>query len=353
MDFAGRKKVRWAAPQNKSNRVVYFIVCRACRRHFTNLPLQQQLLSFVCTMKTLILLIVASVACASMASAAKYSPVPRFMRGRPTGGMLNYGLRDTVASRRTKGEGALPAGVQEMWVTQKIDNFNPQDTSTYQERFFVNGACVCACVCLSNWCLTYHFNVRRPVLEQGDWTYLRDAWRGSCTCVCLVLHVLRGGRHRSRACVVGCAEDPTWAVECDMVHNAQVLQGLVILTEHRFYGKSQPFTDLSTEHLQYLSSEQALADYANLIDHVRELYNATDSNPVVAFGGSYSGALAAWLRLKVGHPAVLLGACGQPPDSVWGLRRSILRTLLAPLLPAPPCLYVPQRRSLACIVPMV
>lgn len=130
--------------------------------------------------------------------------------------------------------------------------------------------------------------------------------------MCLVLHVLRGGRHRSRACVVGGAEDPTWAVECDMVHNAQVLQGLVILTEHRFYGKSQPFTDLSTEHLQYLSSEQALADYANLIDHVRELYNATDSNPVVAFGGSYSGALAAWLRLKVGHPAVLLGACGHP-----------------------------------------
>ena len=47
----------------------------------------------------------------------------------------------------------------------------------------------------------------------------------------------------------------------------------------------------------FLSIEQALADYAALIYHLKEKYQA-EGSPVIAFGGSYGGMLAAWLRAK-------------------------------------------------------
>ena len=47
----------------------------------------------------------------------------------------------------------------------------------------------------------------------------------------------------------------------------------------------------------FLSIEQALADYAALIYHLKEKYKA-EGSPVIAFGGSYGGMLAAWLRAK-------------------------------------------------------
>ena len=47
----------------------------------------------------------------------------------------------------------------------------------------------------------------------------------------------------------------------------------------------------------FLSIEQALADYAALIYHLKEKFRA-EGCPVIAFGGSYGGMLAAWLRAK-------------------------------------------------------
>lgn len=58
---------------------------------------------------------------------------------------------------------------------------------------------------------------------------------------------------------------------------------------------------MSTENLRYLSSDQALADLASFRNYIHEKYNLTDSNKWIAFGGSYSGSLAAWLRLKYPH----------------------------------------------------
>ncbi len=47
----------------------------------------------------------------------------------------------------------------------------------------------------------------------------------------------------------------------------------------------------------FLSIEQALADFATLISHIREEYSCLES-PFIGFGGSYGGMLAAWLRAK-------------------------------------------------------
>lgn len=66
--------------------------------------------------------------------------------------------------------------------------------------------------------------------------------------------------------------------------------------QHRFYGKSIPFggkKDVAYSNattLGYLSSTQALADYACLIIDLKKNLTATDS-PVVVFGGSYGGSM--------------------------------------------------------------
>nr|GMC86223.1 lysosomal Pro-X carboxypeptidase-like [Ipomoea batatas] len=85
---------------------------------------------------------------------------------------------------------------------------------------------------------------------------------------------------------------------------------LLVFIEHRFYGKSVPFggendAKSSSKTLGYLSSTQALADYATLIIDLKKNLTATKS-PVVVFGGSYGGMLAAWFRLK--YPHVTIGA---------------------------------------------
>lgn len=61
------------------------------------------------------------------------------------------------------------------------------------------------------------------------------------------------------------------------------------------------YRDLSTKNLQYLSSNQALADLAYFISSMNDKYKFNKEVKWVAFGGSYPGSLAAWLRLKYPH----------------------------------------------------
>lgn len=71
---------------------------------------------------------------------------------------------------------------------------------------------------------------------------------------------------------------------------------LFVNLQHRFYGKSIPFGGnknvaySNATTLGYLSSTQALADYATLIIDLKENLTATES-PVVVFGGSYGGSI--------------------------------------------------------------
>ncbi|XP_018566061.1 putative serine protease K12H4.7 isoform X2 [Anoplophora glabripennis] len=97
-----------------------------------------------------------------------------------------------------------------------------------------------------------------------------------------------------------------WMIYGSWLVSAQKYGALLFQLEHRFYGKSHPFSDLSTENLRYLSSEQALADAANFIKAMNEQYSLPSDVKWIVFGGSYSGSLAAWLRLK--YPDLVQGA---------------------------------------------
>jgi len=69
-------------------------------------------------------------------------------------------------------------------------------------------------------------------------------------------------------------------------------------------------SQLSIENLEYLSSQQALADAALFISNFKSLYpKATD---VIVFGGSYAGNLASWFRLKYPHLASAAVASSAP-----------------------------------------
>ena len=93
--------------------------------------------------------------------------------------------------------------------------------------------------------------------------------------------------------------------------NAARFGAFIVFAEHRYYGASVPngtaVVSRKNPRYPYLSHEQALADYAVLIQHLK------DSNPgafavsaFIAFGGSYGGKLAAWMRMK--YPASVQGA---------------------------------------------
>lgn len=86
---------------------------------------------------------------------------------------------------------------------------------------------------------------------------------------------------------------------------ASDFNAMLVFAEHRYYGETLPFgndTFTSLSNMGYLSSEQALADYAQFLRWFKnKYYPQTKDSKVIAFGGSYGGMLSAWFRMKYPH----------------------------------------------------
>ncbi|CAG8533917.1 2712_t:CDS:2 [Paraglomus brasilianum] len=95
------------------------------------------------------------------------------------------------------------------------------------------------------------------------------------------------------------------AIRADTVANSGVselaasLNGLLISLEHRYYGKSYPlYFRWNSSAMKYLTTDQALADFANFIKNPPLLYQIPKNAKWIFVGGSYAGNLAAWMRQK-------------------------------------------------------
>lgn len=157
---------------------------------------------------------------------------------------------------------------KEQWYTQRLDHFNGQETRTWKQRYFINDT-------------FWNPSAPGPIFFQ------------------------MGGE----GAVSG--ED---VVLLQMVQYGIKHGALMVTLEHRFYGTSQPLPDLSIESLRFLSSEQALADAAEFLLWLKDQYQAPKS-PIITFGCSYPGALAAWFRLKYPHVTYASVASSAPVEA--------------------------------------
>jgi len=75
----------------------------------------------------------------------------------------------------------------------------------------------------------------------------------------------------------------------------------MFVLEHRYYGASHPVENMTGDNMRWLSSTQALEDAAHFMMGMNTAHNLTSW---VTFGGSYSGSLSAWARLRFPHLVV-------------------------------------------------
>ncbi|CAO1422812.1 unnamed protein product [Diamesa serratosioi] len=147
---------------------------------------------------------------------------------------------------------ALALTVDKHFISQKVDHFNAQNLRTWKmqymenKRFFTDGGPLF-------------------IFVGGEWE-ITEGWL-------LVGH---------------------------MYDMAKEFNGSLFYSEHRYYGKSHPTDDTSTENLEFLSVHQALADLAHLIVHIKSSDEYKNSK-VILVGASYSATMVVWFRLKYPH----------------------------------------------------
>ncbi|KAA1473355.1 peptidase S28 [Dentipellis sp. KUC8613] len=84
---------------------------------------------------------------------------------------------------------------------------------------------------------------------------------------------------------------------------AQQEKGATVLIEHRFFGFSNPYPDLTVASLKYLTIQQAIDDLAYFAENANLPMPggdnvAPDKAPWVLLGGSYSGALPSFVKVN-------------------------------------------------------
>lgn len=96
----------------------------------------------------------------------------------------------------------------------------------------------------------------------------------------------------------------------------QRLGVVLAFAEHRYFGESVPQLRGVSNCGSYLTSAQALADYASLIPILLDRLHLSPRTKVVSFGGSYGGMLSAWFRLK--YPQIVTGGAVAASAPIWG-----------------------------------
>ena len=136
-------------------------------------------------------------------------------------------LRALAAPAFLRAPSASPASYvtqQPLWFSQRLDHFAPQDRRSFRQRYF----------------------------------HLQDFVRAPDAPVFLRI----------------CGEATCEGIPNDyLVVLAQHFGAALVCLEHRYYGESSPFAELTTANLQYLSSKQALFDLASF----RHFYQVSPS----------------------------------------------------------------------------
>lgn len=145
--------------------------------------------------------------------------------------------------------------VEEKWIEQRLNNFDPQDNRTWQMRYYENDNF------LQNGGPIFIF-------VGGEWTASKSTLQ-------------TGHMH-------------------DM---ARDLNGTMFYTEHRFYGKSKPTSDVTVSNLRFLGMDQALADLANFIVQMKNTIPEVRNSGVILVGGSYSATMVTFFMQKYPHLA--------------------------------------------------
>lgn len=85
---------------------------------------------------------------------------------------------------------------------------------------------------------------------------------------------------------------------------AQKYHAKLIALEHRYYGQSMPVKDFEPDSMRFLNTQQVLADLVYFENEIKIQNKWT--GPWIVVGGSYSGAIAAYYRIK--FPNMVAGA---------------------------------------------
>ncbi|KAJ7758085.1 serine carboxypeptidase S28-domain-containing protein [Mycena maculata] len=158
------------------------------------------------------------------------------------------------------------AGFKAQWFRQPVDHFDKSSNATFYQRYWVN---------------MRHYNATKggPVI------------------------VLDGGE------TSGVNRIPfldTGIVEI----LSRSTGGVGVVLEHRYYGKSIPVANFTTDNLRWLDNAQSAADSANFMANVKfkgvEEDLTAPNTPWIYYGGSYAGARAA--HMKILYPDLVYGA---------------------------------------------
>ena len=165
--------------------------------------------------------------------------------------------------------------VQTMTITQPLDHFDRLNNGTYEQTYWVNE---------QFWSGTSG----SPVF-----LYLGGEWQE------------QGGTLEYGSNV--------------MTQWAKTFGGLMVDIQHRYYNGVPAIVDGDPTGIEYLSSEQAIADVAAVVTHLNNFYASNRSATGLKWihlGGSYAGNMAAYYRLKYPHLSVGAFAISGPVEAV-------------------------------------